>query len=141
MAELFPYGKRTYYPHMKPNDTAIWERFMSANQAFFDTVQYDVLVGTAPDFDTVVNTETGGSIEALYKKKIDVVGHKDGKIFIVEVKPRAGASAIGQLLGYVELYKRDVKPSVEPQAILLTDTINKDTQMVAEKFKVQLIAV
>lgn len=141
MAEIYTYGKRSYYPHMKPADIAIWERFITINPGAYETVQYDVLVGSGPGFDTTVNPESGGNVEALYKRKIDVVAEKAGQLYIIEVKPRAGTSAIGQLLGYLELYKRDVKPASEPKAILLTDTLLPDMTMLAEKYGVKLIIV
>lgn len=139
MAERFPYGQRYYYPHMKPNDVAIWERFIAANPAAFDECEYDVQVGYAPPFDPTVNDATGGDASALYKKKIDVVAFKAGQPFIIEVKPNAGHSAVGQLLGYVELYKQDYLPAAEPKAIILTDSPAPDTKLLADKYGIKIL--
>lgn len=139
MADLYKYEKMDFYPHMKPNDRAIWERFIEKNPEAFDKVQYDVLVGSVPAFDTTVNPSTGGNVADLYRKKIDVVGYKGAQISIIELKPEAQISSIGQLLGYVELYKKEYKPALEPFAILLTDRIMLDMQELTAKYGIKLI--
>jgi len=141
MDERFKYGKRYWYPHMKPADIAIWERFCDKYPDFFDECQYDLAVGTGAAFDTNVSEETGGDAATLYRRKIDVVGWKDGQCSIVEVKPRGGPSALGQVTGYVHLYEQDFKPAASPKVILLTDELLPDMTMLAAKFGVRLIIV
>lgn len=141
MAERFKYEKRYWYPHMKPRDVAIWERFLTAFPDAYDECEYDVLVGSPPPFDPTVNDITGGEISDLYKKKIDVVAYKKGETDIIEIKPNAGAAALGQVLGYVALYKRDIKPSASPRAIVLTDMPQPDMDMLSKSMGVTVITV
>lgn len=139
MVEFTPYEKRYKYPHMAPLDVAIWERFITANPDIFDVVSYDVPVGDGASFDTVVNPETGGDVGKLYQRKIDVVGRKNGIFFVVEVKPRASTSAIGQVKGYVTLFKRDytIHESVVP--IIVTDELLPEMEFLAKGEGVQII--
>lgn len=111
---------------MKPGDVAIWERYIEKYPDAYDKVQYDFWVGSPPPFNPIVNEATEGSADGLYRRKIDVVGYKNDTIDIIEVKPRAGASAIGQVKGYKRLFVRDEKPKKEPQAIILTDILDVD---------------
>lgn len=136
----FPFEKRGWYPHMKPADVAIWERFIDKNPGAYDTAEYDVEVGSPPPFDTVVNPETGGSVESLYKRKIDVVGTKNGNKDIIEIKPRAGTSAIGQVTAYARLYVRDFRPNAPTRPVIITDEIGVDMPELAEAAGVILIA-
>ena len=132
MPGAFPYARRYHYPHMRDEDRYIWERFITGNPNIFETVDYDVAVGKRPDFSTVVTAATGGDNVRIYKKKIDVVAFKGNEIFIIELKPRAGSSAFGQVLGYVELYKRDIDPSSKPIAMVITDVLITDAEDLAK---------
>src|SRR5690349_2056741 len=107
MLDVFKYEKRYKYPHMKPADVAIWERFIEKNPDAYDTVQYDFNVGDAPPFNPLINGEEDLNQDALYRLKIDVVGKKGNIIDIIELKPKAGPSTIGQVKGYRTLCIRD----------------------------------
>ena len=133
-----PYGKRYKYPHMGPEDVAIWERFMLANPVAFEQCAYDVPVGSVPEFDTVVSPETGGNAERLYKKKIDVLALIKDVLFIIEIKPNAGASAVGQVKNYRMLFRRDYAPKQALTTAIITDRIRPDLELFAEEERVQL---
>lgn len=141
MTETFSYEKRYWYPHMKPLDQAIWERFISQFPDVYDHVQYDVPVGEVPEHATLPVSDLGGTAEMLYKRKIDVVGFKGDQIDIIELKPSAGLSAIGQVNGYRALYIRDYSPSVVPKAIIITDSVDPDAGHVAHLQGVQIVVV
>lgn len=137
----YPYELRSWYPHMKPADVVIWQRFIEKYPGMYDRVSYDVPVGTPPDFNTVVNPVTGGDAIALYKQKIDVVGFIADQIDIIEVKPQAGTKALGQAAGYAHMYARDFEPAVIPRAVVVTDRLTPDLEYVARKLGVLLIVV
>lgn len=124
---------------MKPGDIAIWERFIRKNPNVFDYVEYDVNVGAGPTFDTIVNAETGGDDIALYKKKIDVVGHKDGKTTIIEIKPNAGLGAFGQVLSYEILYLEHVDPEADTETWIITDRTMADMLHLANEHGVKIL--
>ena len=123
MIEFVPFEKRYKYPHMGKEDTAIWERFIEQNPQAFPMVAYDVAVGTGSELDTVVNQKTGGDVNRLYQRKIDALGETPTEFILIEVKPNASTSAIGQVQGYVELFKRDYQPAKAVRAMILTDRL------------------
>ena len=139
--QMFRFEKRSKYPHLKPADILIWERFIEKYPQAYDSVRYDVPVGTPPPFSTIVNQESGGDDVKLFLRKIDVVGHKEGEIDIIELKPRAGTSALGQVKGYKLLFVRDYKPSAKVRAVVITDKIEQDMFELAEAEGVELVAV
>lgn len=139
--ESYPFEKRDYYPHMKPNDVLIWHAFIDKYPASFDFVQYDVPCGSGPQFDTLINEETGGHVEKLYKRKIDVVAFKGDEITIIEVKPRAGASAVGQVKMYRKLYIQDYSPPRYPDCVIITDEEIADVREYGRDEGVKLIVV
>lgn len=139
--ELFPFKKRNWYPHMMPADVTIWERFIDTYPDAYDSVEYDVKVGTVPGFVTEHPDEIMRAQAVLYNKKIDVVGHNAGFISIIELKPRASMSTIGQVKGYLTLYKRDIKNTNDIQAIIITDALMPDMETLTKLESVKLIVV
>lgn len=141
MGERTPYGKRGWYKHMKPEDVAIWERFIERFPEMYDEVEYGVRVGTVPQF---VSEHSDPAMQAqadIYRREIDVIGHKQGQIDIIELKPDAGTSALGQVRGYVSLYERDYTPSVFPKAIVITDRLLPDMNLLAAQMGVMMVVV
>ncbi len=141
MTETFPFVKRYHYPHMKPGDVEIWNRFIEQFPNVYDHCQYDVPVGTVPEHAKGPLAPGAGSDEILYNRKIDVVAFKGDQIDIIEIKPSAGPSTIGQVKGYQHLYKRDYTPPVEPKAIVLTDNLLPDMGEIARAQGVLIVVV
>lgn len=134
-----PYGKRYKYPGMMPRDVEIWERFIEANPSAFDECAYNVHIGEGAAFDTVVSKETGGDVNALYQKKIDVLGKSNAGLVIVEIGPRAATGKIGQVKGYRAVFVRDFKPTVPVGMVVLTDVLLPDVEFVAKDEGVKIL--
>lgn len=141
MTQVFSYGLRNWYPHMKPKDREIWEAFVSQFPEVYDRVQYDVNIGPGALFDPTVSDERGTDMNSLYQRKIDVIGYKEEQIDIVEVKFDADVSAVAQVLNYKKLYIEDFAPPVEPKAIIITNRIRPDALDFARKMGVTVIVV
>jgi hypothetical protein len=139
-SETFPYGKLPKYPHMKPEDVAIWERFIEAYPDAYDRCQYDVVVGSDPEFIDELDEKVGGDSWKLYQKKIDVLGIKGEKLDIIELKPKAGPAAIGQVKMYKKLFTKDYTPPTEPKTVVITNEAGLDLREFAKEEGV-LIAV
>lgn len=126
---------------MKPNDVAIWERFIEKYPEAYDTVQYDVAIGDIPAFMEQTSSPQGQAMRELYRLKIDVLGTKAGALDLIEVKHEAGASSIGQLIGYVELYKRDFDPGKPIQPVLITNVLKPNMDYLTAQQGVRLFVV
>ena len=123
---------RLRYPHLGPIEVEIWNEFLRKTDLKFIRIDYDVRVGMAKippyyyeryrylkkmaEVDPKYKEElrvveaTIKSFEALTKLRIDAVGETKDAIWIFEVKPRAGRSALGQLLSYAYWYEKQYKP-------------------------------
>lgn len=138
---MSPYERLYKYAHMSPNDVQIWERFISAYPDRYTTVTYDFALGTVPVSASPDLGEIGGRSARLYQKRIDVLAESEGETHIIEVKPKAGASALGQVLSYAELYKQFVDPSAKTVPIIVTDTVGTDMALLAHAMGVTLVIV
>ena len=141
MVDSFPYEKRYKYPHFESSHAILWEKFIDQNPKAYDTVQYDLHVGDPPPFDPTLADGTDINQDALYRFKIDVVGHFNGGVDIIEIKPNAGASAIGQVQGYKTLYIRDERPSGNVGMVIITDKLNQNMEYLCKRENIALIVV
>jgi hypothetical protein len=123
----FPFGILPKYPGMKPEDIAVWERFVAKNPAYFDTCDYHVHVGEGAETNPEHPEEIQRDHTALTQKKIDVVGYRGKLPTIVEVKPVANMRALGQMLVYERLYLDDHPELVSVPLIVVCGAVERDT--------------
>jgi hypothetical protein len=120
------------YPHMFPHDINIWERFLDTYGSEYILFDYDIKVGTGVPPESGIAENYARMQDILSKFRIDCVGILPSSIDIIEVKPNASLSAIGQLLSYVELYKRDFLPSSPVRGVIVTDRELPDIRHLTE---------
>ena len=118
---------------MGPEESKIWHKFLALTDLNFIRINYDVRVGTGYipehlmreylerkelyekgmiDYEKLREIEAVvESVRALTQLRIDVVAETDRHIWIFEVKPRAGRSALGQLESYHFWYIRQYRPT------------------------------
>lgn len=141
MLDTFNYEKRTSYPHMSVKDTEIWNRFIAKFPTEFLTCQYDFHIGEPPPFNTLMDDDTDLNQDKLYRLRIDVVAVSKDRIYVIEIKPNAGPSAIGQLQSYASLYERDENPKMPVEMILITDREVPNMDFLCKDAKIKLVVV
>lgn len=136
-----PYKKYHRYPHLMPNDVRIWNIFLEKNPDFFSEVEYDVKVGEGRDYSMYKKDSVREDMEYLSKKRIDVVGYKGNDIYVIELKPKAGLSAIGQVFGMASLFKSTFSPGQSVIAAIITDEEMPDVRSICKEIGVSLLIV
>ena len=129
----YPFKKLAKYPHLMPKDVKIWERFIDQNPDSFGLVSYDVRVGEGMKLPDDAEEPYASDMYHLSKKRIDVVGFVGNEAWVIELKPRAGFTAIGQAIGLAELY---YPPSGSPAVIIpciITDEEMPDTKELCDR--------
>jgi len=114
------------YPHMRPEDVAIWELFIEQNPNFYETVDYDFRLGDGVLPADQVKDNFDKNKHELSQKRADVIGYHNGSIDIIEIKPRAGASALGQILVYLKLFETQHEGAQALTPVVITDTLQPD---------------
>lgn len=141
MITNFEYMKMLKYPHMSVQDTAIWERFMAKYPKAYSLCQYDFHIGDGPPFNPLMDNGDDLNQDMLYRLRIDVVGHLNGNNDIIELKPNAGVSTIGQVQSYKELFIRDGYKTGKVQAVIITDRLQPNMDYLCKQAGVILIIV
>lgn len=140
MEKVKPEIKATY-PNMKRDEAAMWSRFLSKFPNEYDFVAYNVKVGEGAEIPAGTQPEIANDFKQLTQHKIDVVGFKSNQIDIIELKPYAGTRAVGQVIGYRELFIEHIDKSAQPNLVIVTDTLRPDTKLIAEKQNIKVIVI
>lgn len=139
--EKVKYEKRYFYPNVREAETLIWERFLVKFPEAYDQVAYNVKVGEGADIPEGTEPNIASGFKQLTQHKIDVVGFKNNEVDIIELKPYAGTRAIGQVIGYRDLYVTLVDNSARPNLVIVTDILRPDTKIIADKQGIKVIVV
>lgn len=134
------YQVHSYYPHMAPEDTELWSRYITENPAWASLAWYDFPVGTIPPAiknDDVPWVKPYGI--QTYSKRIDVVVPIGNVVNVIEIKPSASACALGQVLLYRHCIKVVLGKNVTAQAIIITDKADPDLLEINAKYNVRII--
>lgn len=138
---LFPAEKLRKYPHLMVSDVEIWERYLDLYAKQWDSFAYDVRCGEGVPQSKTGKEGIGQKADTLWEKRIDVVGLRGSELFIIEVKPAAMLSAIGQLLSYEVLFKERYPDEPDPKLMLITNWAGPDLKSLCSKFKIALVVV
>jgi len=124
---------RPTYPHMMPEDTVIWTKFISNPPVKIDEVWYDVRVGAAVPVPTGQPGWMTKFSEYSTRKRIDIVWLSGLNYWVVEAKPHAGLVALGQVLFYAWAFEREHRPEWPVIRGIVTDIADEDLIPVFEQ--------
>lgn len=130
------YKKFLRYPRLMPADVSIWERFIDQNPTFFSEVEYDFKVGAGRDYSRYPEGSLKHGAEKHSQKRIDVVGFRGDMVWIIELKPSAGFSAVGQVLGLAALFREVVPTTRRVLATIITNEEIPDVRSFCSKMGV-----
>lgn len=105
--------------HMSDGDVVVWDRWLSKHRGEDFSCDYDVSVGDGRDPAGFTSPWDRALWRALTVKRIDVVVTVPGGLLLVEVKPVLNMSGLGQILGYLHLYKCDHPGALRVSPVLV----------------------
>jgi len=136
MAGKYNFELMPKYPHLLGEDIPIWNRFIKQYPDYFDTVDYDIKVGTGVNAEVISDKKYRSYYEDLTKKRIDVLGWKNFFVTIVEIKKRVSLGTLGQILGYKYLYSRAHPEQKLIKILVITSSIDRDDRQVLEHYAI-----
>lgn len=134
----FPSIQLFKFPRMSPHDTEIWRKFLIHHHNEYLTFDYDLPVGSGVDPGPSVGENFRKDFIDLTRKRIDAVGYNSKGVTLFEVKPRAGTTALGQLLVYRQLYVQ-TKPTVDNITMaVVTEFMNDEEAIIYKSNGIQI---
>jgi hypothetical protein len=139
--EKSKYEKKPWYPNMKELETAMWNKFLLKFPNAYDNVIYNLKLGEGANIPEGTEENLARGFTELTQHKIDVVGFLGNKVDIIELKTYAGTAAVGQVIGYRELYMKFIDPNSNPNLIIVTDFLRPDTKTICDAQGITLIVI
>lgn len=118
--------KNRLYPHLLPEDIAVWERFLHARGHQFTAFDYDVRVGIGRDPGSHYAQNIRAMAIGLSQRRIDVVAYTATAIHIIEVTRQVGLKAVGQIMAYPTLYRQTYQPNLPITPLIVAETLQPD---------------
>lgn len=137
----FPYQTLAKYPHLKPEDVATWELFIRKYPDVYDRVDYDFALGDVTEHADVAAKADIAGVERLNQYKVDVIGYGKNIIDVIELKGKATISAMGQVLAYLNLYTREIKPGIRTRAVIIAQEATPELDRLCAEHGVTLILI
>lgn len=137
--KLYNLTPQKHYPHLRPAEIAIWRAFLRDHSDPQLQCAYDVHVGSIPTIANDLPPAIQKHAASVYPKKIDVIVFTDNRTAIIEIKPYAGLSAIGQALSYTYLFSQDYPDLPNPFPCILTDRPQLDIPELCDHFRIRLL--
>lgn len=137
----FVKSRRVPFVHMGPGDTRVWQAALEHGLFPADRFEYDVRFGGLTPAGPATGDVQAGMWENLIKKRVDVVAWRGKQPWIVEVKPVASFSALGQCLGYGWMAKAE-RPELRSVRLAVVCAIcDRDLKPVFEAYGISVVAL
>lgn len=120
-------------PHMAAADLPLWREWIHSHHHHFDALFFDAALGTAPDPGPEQPENYRYAWIRLNRYRADVIAVSPTGWTIIEVRPRAGASAIGALLTYRQAWFLDPPDDRPVTLILVTDQVRPEIAALARQ--------
>lgn len=133
--------RRAKYPHMKPGEAAIWDRFQKKLPWRATSIRYDLRLGQGSPVDSSTEAWVARMVYALSTKRLDVLVETRRNVILVEIKERAAMSAVGQLLGYLVLFRNQYPTKKVVRLAVVCARIAPDMSQVFREYGIEVFIV
>lgn len=114
------------YPHMLHEDVAVWSKFLKKMSSVIKTVWYDVHCGQPVDLEPGASEIQKKVAAGVTRKRIDAVCLIGNEFWVIEVKPYANMTALGQAYSYTRLFSREYDQYRPAKAVVVCDIFDQD---------------
>ncbi|MBA7610301.1 hypothetical protein ES703_17508 [subsurface metagenome] len=125
---------------MLAEDVGVWTRYLESPLVRIDEVWYDVHVGKPVDVGDDASDMDRRIAAGITRKRIDVVALVGGEFWVIEVKPRADMTAVGQAVSYSRLFVQEFAPRRGVLGVIICDQADEDIISTCEELGVVVIA-
>jgi hypothetical protein len=129
------------YPHLLPEDAAVWDRYMDTQNFADARLYYDVRVGEGRPVGNAYPDNIQKMARDLSQRRIDVLIERPELYTIVEVTTAASLKAIGQLAVYRHLFTMDHLPDRQVNTLLICSSIDPDLKSYADTYLIPYAVV
>jgi hypothetical protein len=124
------------YGSLFPPEQQLLRAWLKVHESEYDRFQFNVRVG--PGYDPGPNYAEEIRRHAILtsQRRMDAVAYRGQEVTIIEVKRRAGFTAIGQLMGYFHHWIEEHPGEQPPKLLLVAGSLAEGTQLLADRSNV-----
>jgi hypothetical protein len=136
-------SERMKYPGLLPREILVLRSWLRLHEQEYERFDYNVRLGAGFDPGASFPQNIRDMAIANTQKRVDAVAYAASGVTLIEVKDRAGFSAIGQLVGYDAMWRAAFPTSSEPKLMLVCNRTTDDIGLVAarQNIAIQLVEV
>jgi len=117
---------RLKYPGLLPREILVLRAWLKLHEAEYDRFDFNVRLGEGFDPGPTYPENIRSMAKQNTQKRVDAVGYKSDAVTLIEVKDRAGFSAVGQLVGYLHLWQAANPLKPKPVLLMVANRIADD---------------
>lgn len=128
---------RKHYTHLLAPSAELIASYIKSMPGRYIDLDFDVKVGFGRDPGPEFDRPTRMTAIQLSQRRIDCVGFSADRIDIIEVTPKAGLTALGQMIAYPMLYDATFPQDLPIFAVLVTHEFAPDIQSIFDAIKIE----
>jgi hypothetical protein len=132
---------RLRFPGMLPREIIIFRNWLRMYESNWDRFDYNCRIGAGHDPGASWPDYIRKQAIANTQLRLDACAWKGDAPTLIEVKDRAGASAVGQLLTYEAVWLEDYPNGPPPALILVTNRLQNNILPLVRKGNIRLDVV
>ena len=132
---------RLRFPGMLPREVLIFKTWLASHESEYDSFDYNARIGAGFDPGAAWGESIRAMAIANSQKRLDVVAMQGSQATLCEVKDRAGAAALGQLLTYMPLWSIAHPDLPRARMRLITNRLQPDIGVVATFWGIEVDVV
>lgn len=154
---------RAKYPALGVAEILCWREFLRLHESEYDVLpdfwiqqrandygaqpqpgdvfDYNLRIGAGSDPGSSFDQATRQQWIAKTQSRIDAVGFKGSQPFVFEVDRTVATPQVGQLLGYLAIWRNTKLTPVDPQGVLVTANMNTNAMHLVRESGLQLVTV
>jgi hypothetical protein len=132
---------RIKFPGLLPREILVLRSWLRLHEAEYDRFDFNLRLGAGFDPGPTFPDNIRKMAIANTQKRVDAVAYNGMEVTLIEVKDRAGFSAIGQLVGYFHMWRAAHPTESTPKLLLVCNRTAEDIGLVLAGQRIELALV
>jgi len=132
---------RLSFPGLLPREILVLKAWLKLHESEYDRFDYNVRLGKGTDPGPTFPDDVRRMAILNTQKRVDAVAWKSDQPTLIEVKDRAGFSAVGQIVGYDALWRAQYPTSPAPKLLMVCNRFTEDILPVLQRNGIALAIV
>lgn len=130
-----------YFPGLPAPEAVVLQAWLDEHAREYTRFEFNVRIGSGVDPGPLLDDATRRQAILNTQRRIDVVAWKGDSPTIIEVKVRAGAAAVGQIVVYEHLWLAENRPSGGLSLLIVCNTHSPDIDGVTARYGIGIVDV